>query len=263
MLKLPRCSPLTFSQLRKGSNPPGLLAIAQTKIEGVRSLALMKLEREAGARIAPTIYQGKSTFDVHHLQDLMLTSRTRVFKVGFFVQEGTTLSSIEGLVSDNQSSQWHKGDVADFFLRGFLGCKLREEPSVVTRDYIDASEEWINDSEIDPVKAARYEVAVLAEVQRNVGSIDPRMFANENLELSDRQSYIDHLESRQVPVTEFPKDISLVAPRLRRISMELECGVMILGRTDVFEEKVRITEAHPGQSKIEIVDRIKRVKGRG
>ena len=33
-------------QTQKGSNPPGLLAVAQTKLEGVRSLVLMKLERE-------------------------------------------------------------------------------------------------------------------------------------------------------------------------------------------------------------------------
>ena len=249
-------------QVQKGSNPAGLLAVAQTKVEGVPSLALMKLEREAGARVAPMEYQGKSTFDVQHLQDLMLTDKTRVFKVGLFVQEGNTLDSIEGLVSDNQSAQWHKGDVADFFLRGFLGCRLREEPRVTTRGYLDATEEWINEFVTDPVMKSRYEVATLAEMQRNVGSINPRTFADQNLDVLDRQSYIEHLQDRQVPVNEFPKDNSMVKPRLRRISMELECGVVIHGRTDVFQEKVHISEIDAGQSRIEIVDRVKGMKGR-
>ena len=43
-------------QTQKGSNPPGLLVVAQTRIEGARSLSLMKLEREAGARVAATQY---------------------------------------------------------------------------------------------------------------------------------------------------------------------------------------------------------------
>ena len=108
----------------------------------------------------------------------------------------------------------------------------------------------------------RYEVAILAELQRNVGSINPRIFADQNLDLPDRQSYITHLQERQVPVTEFPKDNAMVEPRLRRISMELECGVVILGKTDVFQDKVHITEIDSGQSRIEIVDRVKGMKGR-
>ena len=245
-----------------GSNPPGLLAVAQTKIEGVNSLALMKFEREAGARVAAIQYQGKSTFDVQHLSDLMLTDKTRVFKIGLFVQEGMTLESIAGLVSDNQAAQWHKSDIADFFLRRFLGCRLKEEPRVTTRNYLDATEEWINSSVADPVLKGKYEVAVLAEMQRNLSSISPRLFADQNLELSDRQPYITHLQDRQVPVTEFPKDNSMIEPRLRRISMELESGVVIMAKTDVFEDKVHITEEDFGQSRIEIIDRVKGMKGR-
>ena len=115
-------------QSQTGSNPSGLLIVTQTSMEGVNSLAIMKLEREAGARVAAIRHQGKSTFDVEHLSDLMLTDKTRVFKDGLFVQEGTTLESIAGLVSDTQTAQWYKSDIADFFLRRFLGCKLREEP---------------------------------------------------------------------------------------------------------------------------------------
>ena len=249
-------------QSQTGSNPPGLLVVAQTSIGGVNSLALMKLEREAGARVASIHHQGKSTFDVQHLSDLMLTDKTRVFKIGLFIQEGTTVESIAGLVSDNQAAQWHKSDIADFFLRRFLGCELREEPRVTTRNYLDATEEWINGSVADPVLKSKYGVAVLAEMQRNLSSINPRMFADQNLELDDRQPYISHLRECQVPVTEFPKDNSMIEARLRRISMELESGVVIMAKTDVFEDKVHITEEDSGQSRIEIIDRVKGMRGR-
>ena len=180
----------------------------------------------------------------------------------FFILEGNTVEGIDGLVSDNQSPQWYKGDIADFFLRGFLGCRLREEPRVTTRNYLDATEEWINVSPLDSSTKAKYEVAVLAEMQQTGGSISPRSFAERHLNVTDRQPYITHLEERKVPVTEFLKDTSMVAPRLNRISMQLESGVMILGKTDAFEERVHITQLDSGQSKIEIVDRVKGMKGR-
>ena len=53
-----------------------------------------------------------------------------------------------------------------------------------TRNYFDATEEWINDFVTDPVMKTRYEVATLAELQRNVGSINPRVFADQNLGLT-------------------------------------------------------------------------------
>ena len=39
-------------------------------------------------------------------------------------------------------------------------------------------------------------------------------------------------------------------------------GFVILGKTDVFQDKVHITEIDSGQSRIEIVDRVKGMKGR-
>ena len=248
---------------QNGNNPDGLMAVAQTSIEGVRSLAIIKLEREAGTRVLQTSHQGKLTFDLEHLKDLMLTDRTRVFKVGFFIQEGHSLTSIEGLVSDNQASRGPRSHVADFFLRKFLGCRLQQKPEVTTRNFLEASEEWLNGSIEDPGIRARYAVATLAEIQRNVSVLNPTTFANQYLDLEDRQSYIDHLNTRGVPVTEFLKDDSMVASRLRRIHMELESGIAILGKPDVFEEKIQMTQFDTGQTQIQIVDRVKGMKSRG
>ena len=60
--------------------------------------------------------EGKSTFNLEHLRDLMLTQKTKVFTVGLFVQMGNTLESIDGAVSDNQRGYYPTTEVADFFL---------------------------------------------------------------------------------------------------------------------------------------------------
>lgn len=244
-----------------GSNPPGLLVVTRTTIEGIDALALMKLEREAGARVIASNHRGKSTFDVQHLRDLMLTDKTRVFKVGLFVQEGTTIESIAGVVSDNQAAQWHKTGIADFFLRRFLGCELRDEPKIITKEYLDATEDWINSAVVDPVLKSKYEIAILAEMQADTGTIDPSQFADRHLEGVHRQQYIDHLEKCQVPTSTFHKDNAKIKSRLKRISMQLESGVMIMAPHEVFEKKVRIEKGNAGQSRIRITDRVKEMKG--
>lgn len=248
---------------QNGNNPDGLLAVVQTSIERIRSLAILKLEREAGTRVQPTRLNGKQTFDLQHLKDLMLTDKTRVFKVGLFIQEGVTLASIEGFVSDNQSGQWYKADIADFFLRKFLGCRLREEPEVVTKNFLDNTEKWINVAVIDPEKKAKYTIAMVAELQKNLTVVNPTLFANQSLEPADQQPYLHYLEENDIPITDFLKNNNLVAPRLRRVQMDLECDISILGNPEVFEKKVQMKPQDNGETQITIVDRVKQMKGRG
>ena len=248
---------------QNGNNPDGLLAVVQTSIEQVRCLAILKLEREAGTRVQLTRLNGKQTFDLQHLRDLMLTDKTRVFKVGLFIQEGITLESIEGFVSDNQSGQWYKADIADFFLRKFLGCKLREEPEVVTKNFLDNTEKWINTTIMDPEKKAKYTIAMVAELQKNLTIVNPTLFANQSLEPVDQQPYLHYLERNDIPITDFLKNNNLVAPRLKRVQMDLECDISILGNPEVFEKKVQMEPQDNGETQITIVDRVKHMKGRG
>lgn len=250
-------------ETQTGVNTDGLLVVAQTELEGVPSVALVKLEREAGTRVLEIEIQGKHTLDVQYLQDLMLTDKTRVFKVGLFVQEGDSIETIQGWVSDNQSSRMHRGNVADFFLRKFLGCRPREAPDITTKNHYDATELWLNQEVTDSSKKARYAVFVAAEMQRPTGVVRPRWFAGQYLDTEDRRSYIEHLENHDLPTTEFIKDTSLIESRLRKISMDLESGLTILGRAEVIDERVEMTPLQSGLTRIEIVDRVKGIKGRG
>ena len=110
------------------SNARGVLAVAEVDDSGRQAVAIVKLEREEGARAIPTDHRGELTFDVEHLQDLMLTGKTRVFKAALFTQHGTDLGGIEGIASDNQTARGTRFGIADFFLRRFLGCRLQEDP---------------------------------------------------------------------------------------------------------------------------------------
>jgi hypothetical protein len=120
---------------QKGNSPEGLLTVCEVAVASHRGIAVLKLEREQGARVELAATPGGRTFSVQHLRDLMLTERTKVFKVGLFVQTGEDLASIDGAVCDTQRS--YDGTVAHFFLEQFLGCRLREKPELTTKRFFE------------------------------------------------------------------------------------------------------------------------------
>ncbi len=245
------------------NNAPGTLAVAEVDAGDQRAVAIVKLEHEEGARAHQVDHQGELTINIEHLQDLMLTGKTRVFKAALFVQYGTATSDIEGLVSDNQNRRGLSSGVAAFFLKTFLGCQLQVDPSTVTRDFLESAQEWINTEVPDPGKKAGYMIALLAEIASNDETVDPKSFADSHLELDDNQSFMDFVESRDVPTSAFPKDTSLVASQLKKVSITTDSGLAVIGTTDALEENAKIDSTIDGRVQISIVDRLTNVKGRG
>ena len=250
-------------QMQPGSSPPGMLAVIEATLRGSRALAIVKLEHEEGARAFPDNREGLRTFVLEHLPNLLLTSKTRVFKAGLFIQEGADPDSVDGRVSDVQAAQSLRRGVADYFLRRFLGCELREDPAVTTQNFFVSAENWLNTAISDPDKQAKYVIAVLTEMRRNVDTLSPRSFATDHLDTEDRQGFLDHLNANTVPLNTFPKDVDLIGSRLRKVSMDLESGLIILGSPDVFADKVQMRNLDDGQAEITITDRVKNMRSRG
>ncbi len=236
-----------------GVNTSGLLVVVQTTIERVRSLAILKLEKETGARVYPAQTNGRTTFTIEQLRDLMLTTNTRVFKVGHFVQEGNNVTTIEGLVSDNQGGKQQSGGVADFFLRRFLGCRYRELPEVTTRRFFEATELFLNDVIEDPERKVSYQMALLVTLTSQYNTVTPSGFAESHFALEDRQPYLQALQRAQVPTEEFPKDLSQLSSRLQRLKFEFENGVVILAPPNSVERGGEVTVTDMGGSRARVV----------
>lgn len=166
-------------QCQGGPSPEGLLTVVQVKVETRKGLCILKLEKEEGARVRQQRTKGQMTFNIDHIRDLMLTGKTKVFKVGLFVIDGSK-GKIEGAVCDRQRG--YGTMVARFFLSQFLGCRLKERPEITTKKFFDATESFINDEVVDPVKKARYQVALLAELSGTRTDVSLEGFANSNLD---------------------------------------------------------------------------------
>ena len=121
-----------------GANSPGLLCLAEVSLESNPGVAILKLNRETAVQVEPTTIAGGVTFNLEHVQNLILSNRAKVFKAGLFATPGPggSLTGMEGRVSDNQRSYAPTADVADFFLKTFLGCELLEAPDVSTKEFL-------------------------------------------------------------------------------------------------------------------------------
>ncbi len=249
---------------QKGTASSGLLIVMQGSLRQMSALAILKLERQRGLLATPQEHDGKVTFDIQQVHNLMLTEKTRVFKVGLFLQEGDTLNTVWGQVSDKQRGERPVTEVAGYFLRTFLGCRLREEPEVTTKRFFQATQAFINDKVSDAATKARYHVALLATLNNQEDAVRPRDFAEEHLDIDERQLYMEWLFEEGVPTNEFPKDIGTIAGQLKRIQLDFEGGVTILATPEALGDRnhVSIDPLGDDLTRVVIEDRLKGMRGR-
>ena len=99
---------------------------------------------------------------------------------------------------------------ADFFLTNFLGCKLADDAEVQTKQFMDAALTFINTGVADQALKARYAGAVVAYMQSPADTFQAAEFADQFLEVDDRDDFIAALPDA-VTTAVISKNMSLVA----------------------------------------------------
>ncbi|WP_242453420.1 nucleoid-associated protein [Mycolicibacterium sp. P9-64] len=243
---------------QSGAMSPGLLVVMEgTYRSAAPFLAVLKLEKEEGARAATTEIDGRSTFSVEYMKDLFLTGRTRVFKVSVFMVGDADPPKLRGWISDPQS----RGiAVADFFLDVFLGCALVDDPRITTRQFHTEAESFINNRVADPATKMRYETALVAELQGNSTEINIRSFAARHLDLHDRAPFEKAVTTAGV-ARSFVKDTSQT--KLARVQYEFMQGVKVSYPADTPDDVVSVSGRADGRTELQVVDNLKKLNSRG
>lgn len=244
-----------------GVNPAGLLIVCTGAVEGQPALGILKLEREDAIRVEQTDQNGAKTFSIAHLRDLMLGKNTKVFKASLFVVRDGAADAIDGLVSDDQRGYDPHSEVAQFFLRRFLGCRLKTANDVATKAFFEISQEFINTKVDDDATKARYEVALLAQMNAPTATITPKTFADNHLDVDDRKPYRDFLAEQGAPTAAFDKDPRLVKNRITQMTLATQSGIRISGTSDAIQERVTVNPEGAEEPVIEVRDQLKKVQG--
>jgi len=250
-----------FDAQQRVRSSPGLLVVAAGQLDTGACIAILKLQKQEGLNLERVGTHGAETYSLEHLRRLMLTNDTRVFKVALFDSEGVLeVGDVSGLVSDKQRFSSPEKRMADFFLKTFLGCQLRDDPAQTTSNFYVASERFVNDAVADPERRARYHRALLVELTNQADTVEPRRFAEQYLDQDDQAAYLAHLRSDGVTVPRFPRDTTLIDSRLREEEYVLASGIRIRGRPLAFDEHAAFSQDGEMLEMI-LRDRLASVKG--
>jgi hypothetical protein len=236
-------------------NPTGLLVVGRGTLGRRPAVALLKIEHDSGIRAEETHIDGQLTFEVVVHDDLLLTPHTQLFKGAVFARAG---QEIEALAADMQV----RGGVADFFLTDFLGFRLHETAAVVTERFLDVSERWLA-AIPDAEKQARYEVAVLAQLQSAQRSVNVPQFADMNIDERDHQSFRDAVRDGGLRWSSFAKDTTSIENRIKRVAYNFASGIKIVGRPDAVDQHVAVENLPNRRARVTVEDELTRIKSSG
>ena len=258
-----------------GVSPGGIFVAAEVQLGGDPGLLLAKLEHERGVRAEQTtLADGRTTFTVQLLKDLLFTTGSRVFKVALFTKSGLQATEMDGsgeegsppvkvlsgVVVDQQVSG---STIAHFFLSAFLGCRFAEQSDILTERFYKGAGAWIN-ALGDDEKKGRYQLALMGELQSNRSTLSVNKFAAENLAVEDRDEFVASMQGASVPMRTFDKDIELVRAKLSRLRIDTESGVMLLAPPESVSEGVVTIENHPGElTTVTVRDKLTKLSGQG
>ena len=244
-------------QIQVGSNAAGILLIMYGSVDKHKTCMILKLERDQGAqlRLNPQTH----SFNIQEVKDLMLTQKTKVFKVALFILRDNFKSKFDGLIMDYQINVKVKKEVSTYFIDKFLGCKAFEDPKVTTKKFYNLTRTFV-DTIDDQILKTKYIQDLNSYIQMNNLSLNPKEFADDYMKLSShKDGYKDYLESKNFKFSSFPKDIQLIDSKVRKISIVFENDVSIIGNKGTFDKSVKLTKLKNGKYKAQVISKIKRV----
>jgi hypothetical protein len=242
--------------IQKGWNPAGIVVVIKGQVNRKKVAVIMKLERDEGARLKK--HSREHYIDIESVRDLMLTKKTKLFKVGLFFDRADFNTDFDGYVCDNQISLESTAVVARFFLEQFLGCQLYDDMRKLTRQFFEATKEYILRVE-DPIRKAKYYEHLLSYMNRPLRTIDPRDFAVNHFEQQDRHDYEEHLVRNNMQVAPFEKDTELVKAHITKMMIDFENDVSIISRNGELGNRVILTDEGGGITKAEVRSKIKKI----
>lgn len=247
----------SLHEVQTARNPGGILLFIPCHNQDKYGLAILKVEREDGVRIQrDTTEQGKTTFSAQHVKDIMLTSKTKLFKIVLFYKNR---DDIIGFVCDQQQGVIKNREVANFFLTDFMGCKLKEEPYVSTKKFYEAVTVYINNSDLTDSEKLDTRTHLISELTNNMITVNVLGFAQRYLPDGKTPTFMAAMERSKVPQS-FTKDIQLIGDSIRKVKYELECGIKITGTEEAVKQNLTIESRDDGKTKFELIDRIRKVE---
>lgn len=231
---------------QKGLSIPGgiLVVFAGTaNYPPKRIIGMIKAEPHEGFTF-DTIQGGLA---LKYLQNLILTPQTRLYKIGTFVETDASVSADgsadgwEAYVYDDLILPSDRDRAAQYFYGGFLGCNIPVNAARQTKSFFDLTKKFISSMDIPEVAKVDLNTGLYTYLKVDQSqTIDRNTFANQYLKPDMRDAFTTYMERNNFPATVIAKDLTEVAPLLKRRSVVFGSDVRLSAPADRFKELVKI-----------------------
>lgn len=224
---------------QSGTAKAGILVVADASIQNADYLLVAKVEHQEAMRAEPKTHKGGGRYiQIERIRDLVFGDQTKIYKIAVVAREASVSGPLTGELADSQNG----AGVAQYFLRGFLGMKLADEPQVLTERFLVGVTKAINGSNMSADDKVTAQTALALELQSNSSNLDPSGFIQKHIPTS-HQGVVGRLaENLGTPMAVFPKDTTRVSSKINRTRIDLSGGVYLVAPTDVIgtDKTVRV-----------------------
>ncbi|NVO09093.1 MAG: nucleoid-associated protein [Bacteroidales bacterium] len=243
-------------EIQDGQNASGILVVISGKISESNTCIIIKLERDEGAQLE--LNPLTKSFNIKDVKDLMLTRRTKIYKVGLFIDKSLFKIKYDGSTADLQIDPKTKKVVTTWFIEEFLGCVPLEDPRSTTKKFYNYTTTFIQTIE-DPIKIIKYTQDLNSYLQKNSQMISAKEFADDYMETTDKNSYSNYLNEKRFKMSEFPKNNDYIEKQIKTITMLFANDIAIIGKKGTFDKNVKLENQKDGTTKAEIVSKVKSI----
>lgn len=243
--------------IQVGNNASGILVVIFGKLSSQNICILLKLERDKGAQLK--LNPQTESYDIEEVQDLMLTQKTKIYKVALFILRKDFKVKFDGLIMDYQIDVKQKKEIVTYFIEKFLGCKAFEDPKVTTQKFFNYTRAFIGTVD-DELTKAKYLQDLNSYMQKNSQVINPQEFADDYLKSPHKNGYKSYLESKKFSFSQSPKDIHFVENKIKKFIVSFVNDVSIVSNKGVFGNKVKMEKLDSGETRAVVTSRIKKIQ---
>lgn len=243
--------------IQVGYNAAGILVVIFGKVNSFNTCIILKLEKDTGAQLK--LDDKTHSFNIEEVKDLMLTQKTKIFKVALFIQRENFKAKYDGVIMDYQIDIKEKKEVTTWFMEKFLGCRAFEDPKITTQHFYNYTRAFINTIEED-IDRAKYIQDLNSYVQKNSLTLNPKEFADDYLRTTKHKNdYRNFLQTKKFKFSLFPKDISQIDRQVKKITLTFDNDISIVGNKGTFDKKVKLEKLDNGQTRAEVTSKIRNI----
>lgn len=181
----------------------GFLIVFRGEEGQERFICIMKLEGVRGSEAR--FDDRKESFEIRPLEKILLTEKTRVFKMAHFRFSGPHL--MKSLAMDDQLN---RDEISHFWLTSFLGCRYLEAPEVLTRNFFTAVSQFSKSQRLTLDEAIKVRTALFSELNSNAKTISVSHFADNYVPPTAIVEFNKFIEKSGVPLRDFEKKLDPV-----------------------------------------------------